>query len=159
MRKEKSRWRSIPKEQKTSLFSNWEYIVSNMKVSYSSFKEFYSDNIPLRNGKISIRKKSSWNSIDLLNLENFESTRSVSQNAIPSKPLKFVSMKWHDSNQAFVRDPFSSFSNSQLSKVVSIKSSLLKFQFLSRQFVRLEFSNSAFFSITVSKVQFFNKHP
>ena len=140
---------------KTCLFSTpGQYLKGNNKKSYSITISF----IPFPEYNISIRKNSPLNSIDLLNLENFESTTAVWINDIPSKPLKSVSKKSHDSNQPFTKDPFSTFSKQHLSKVVSVKSTLVKLEFFIWQFLRLQFSNWASWNDIFSKVQSLNEH-
>jgi hypothetical protein len=47
--------------------------------------------------------------MDLLNLEKFESSTAVAINDPKSKPLKFVSIKLHDSKEAFNKLPLSAF--------------------------------------------------
>ena len=78
--------------------------------------------IPWIECNILIREKSPLKSIDWSNLENFESTTIVWTNGNPSKPLKFVSRKLHDSNQPFTKPPLSVLSKQHLSKIVSVKS-------------------------------------
>ena len=85
--------------------------------------------------------------MDLLNLEKFESSTAVAINDPKSKPLKFVSIKWHDSNQAFDKLPLSAFSKEQLSNFISSNSALMKLQFFREQFLKLQL----FFSRSIAK--------
>ena len=75
--------------------------------------------------------------MDLLNLEKFESSTAVAINDPKSKPLKFVSIKWHDSNQAFDKLPLLAFS---------------KEQFFREQFLNLQFKNVASRNAVSSKL-------
>ena len=109
---------------------------------------------PVLDSNISIRKNLPWNSMVLLNLENLEFSTAVAINEPKLKPLKFVSIKWHDSNQAFDKLPLSAFSKEQLSNFIPSNSALTKEQFFREQFLNLQFRNVTSRNAVPSKLQF-----
>lgn len=89
-----------------------------------------------------------------MNLKKIESSTAVAINDPKSKPLKFVSIKWDDSNQAFDKLPLSAFSKEQFSNFISSNLALMKLQFFREQFLKLQFRKLASRNSVVSKLQF-----